>query len=236
MRVHVLQHVAFEGLGCIADWLEARHATITCTRFFESPQLPALDDVDFVIALGGPMSVNDEAALPWLRDEKRFLADAIAAGKPVLGICLGAQLMASALGARVYPGREKEIGWFPVFAEPTGAFNANDPNACVLPAQIDVFHWHGETFDLPPTARLLAHSAVCRHQAFQIGRRAIGLQFHLETTPASLESMLTHCADELVAGQRFIADAATIRATPAEHYRHANQLMYQLLDQLTTAP
>ena len=78
MRVHVLQHVAFEGLGCIADWLDARHATITCTRFFESPEIPALDDVDFVIALGGPMSVNDEAALPWLRDEKRFVAAAIA--------------------------------------------------------------------------------------------------------------------------------------------------------------
>ena len=231
MRVHVLQHVAFEGLGCIADWLDARHATVTCTRFFESPEIPALDDVDFVIALGGPMSVNDETTLPWLRDEKRFVAAAIAARKPVLGICLGAQLMASALGACVYPGSEKEIGWFPVFAEPAGT-DVKDGDAFVLPAQIDVFHWHGETFDLPPTARLLASSAVCRHQAFQIGRRAIGLQFHLETTPASMASMLAHCADELVTGQRFIAEATTIRATPRERVADANSLMGRLLDYL----
>ena len=234
MRVHVLQHVAFEGLGGIADWLDAHRASITCTRFFESPELPALDDVDFVIALGGPMSVNDETTLPWLRDEKRFVAAAIAAGKPVLGICLGAQLMASALGARVYPGPEKEIGWFPVSAEPAGT-NVKDSDTFVLPPQIDVFHWHGETFDLPPTARLLASSAGCRHQAFQIGPRAVGLQFHLETTPASMASMLAHCADELVPGQRFIASADQIRATPPERYRRANQLMNQLLDHLTAA-
>lgn len=231
MRVHVLQHVAFEGLGCIADWLDARHATTTFTRFFESPQLPTLGDVDFVIALGGPMSVNDEMALPWLRDEKRFIAAAIAAGKPVLGICLGAQLMASALGARVYPGPEKEIGWFPVFAELASA-DANDSGTFALPAQIDVFHWHGETFDLPPTARLLASSPACQHQALQIGPRAIGLQFHLETTPASMEAMLTNCADELVAGQRFIASAEQIRATPGEHFVTANALMRSVLDYL----
>ena len=231
MRVHVLQHVAFEGLGCIADWLDARHATTTFTRFFESPQLPKLDDVDFVIALGGPMSVNDEAALLWLRDEKRFIAAAIAAGKPVLGICLGAQLMASALGARVYPGPEKEIGWFPVFAELASA-DAKDSSTFALPTQIDVFHWHGETFDLPPTARLLACSPVCRHQAFQIGPRAIGLQFHLETTPASMEAMLTHCADELVPGQRFIASAEQVRATPGKHFVKANALMHSVLDYL----
>lgn len=231
MRVHVLQHVAFEGLGCIADWLDASHATTTFTRFFESPQLPALDDVDFVIALGGPMSVNDEAALLWLRDEKRFIAAAIAADKPVLGICLGAQLMASALGARVYPGPEKEIGWFPVFAELAGT-GVKDDDAFALPAQIDVFHWHGETFDLPPTARLLASSPVCRHQAFQIGPRAIGLQFHLETTPVSMEAMLTHCADELVASQRFIASAEQIRATPSEYFVTANALMRSVLDYL----
>ena len=172
------------------------------------------------------MSVNDEAALPWLIAEKAFVAEAERAGTPVLGICLGAQLIASALGARVFPGVEKEIGWFPLQA-PAAA-----PDCFAFPATTTVFHWHGETFDLPPTARLLASSAVCRHQAFQIGRRAIGLQFHLETTPASMASMLAHCADELVPGQRFIASADQIRATPRERVADANSLMGRLLDYL----
>ena len=114
MRIHVLQHVAFEGLGCIEAWLENRHAIVTFTRFFESDALPNLDDVDFIIALGGPMSVNDEDRFPWLADEKQFLAKAIQENKIVLGICLGCQLIASALGAKVYPNRDQEIGWFPV--------------------------------------------------------------------------------------------------------------------------
>jgi len=99
MDVHILQHVPFEGIGSIADWLSRRGATVTSTRFFETPQLPVLADIDLVIALGGPMSVNDEEQLPWLRSEKHFVAEAIAKGKAVLGICLGAQLIASALGA-----------------------------------------------------------------------------------------------------------------------------------------
>ena len=117
MRAHVLQHVSFEGLGSIAAWLSQRGAGTSSTRFFESDPLPALDDVDLLIILGGPMSVNDEEQLPWLREEKAFIARAVASGKAVLGICLGAQLIASALGSRVYPGSEKEIGWWRIAGE-----------------------------------------------------------------------------------------------------------------------
>src|SRR5690606_30657296 len=106
------QHVPFEGLGSMGPWLVRRKAEITFTRFFESPSLPDLSGMDLVIAMGGPMSVNDEAALPWLVHEKSFLRAAIGQGVPVLGICLGAQLIASALGAQVYPGPHREIGWF----------------------------------------------------------------------------------------------------------------------------
>lgn len=223
MRVHVLQHVPFEGLGSIETWLRQKNAKITYTRFFESDALPRLDAVDLVIALGGPMSVNDEHQLPWLRDEKRFVAEAIHAGKAVLGICLGAQLMANVLGARVYPGPEKEIGWFPVMAA------TQAPESFAFPQSVAVFHWHGETFDLPAGAWHLASSAGCRHQAFQLGARAIGLQFHLETTPESADAIIANCRHELVP-QRYIQSEAQLCAAPESAYRGINALMVKILE------
>jgi len=228
MRVHVLQHVAFEGLGSIEDWLAARAAAVTCSRFHESPALPALDGLDLVIAMGGPMSVNDEATLPWLRDEKRFLRAAIARGLPVLGICLGAQLIASALGARVVPGAHKEIGWFDIAATPAadGCFR--------FPQRCEVFHWHGETFDLPPGAVRLARSAACENQAFQLGANVIGLQFHLETTPASAASIIANCGAELVEAP-WVQPESALRAAPPQSYAHINALMGAVLSHLTRA-
>ena len=171
------------------------------------------------------MSVNDEEQLPWLREEKRFVADAIASNKAVLGICLGSQLIASALGSRIYPGAEKEIGWFPVFAEPAV------PGTFVFPASAEVFHWHGETFDLPAGAVHLASSAACRNQAFQIGARVIGLQFHLETTPESAEAIISNCAHELLP-QRFIQTESALRSVPAANYAGINALMTLILEYL----
>ncbi len=225
MHVHVLQHVPFEGLGSIKAWLLHRGVRVTCTRFFESTHLPALADIDFIIALGGPMSVNDEAQLPWLREEKHFIADAIASNKSVLGICLGAQLIASALGARVYLGAEKEIGWFPVFAEPAV------PGTFVFPVIAEAFHWHGEMFDLPTGAVHLASSAACKNQAFQIGARVIGLQFHLETTPESVEALISNCANELLP-QRYIQTKPVLRGVPVSNYAGINALMINTLEYL----
>ncbi len=227
MKAHILQHVPFEGPGSAAEWLRARGAVVSTTHFHEpSPSLPPVDEVDLVIALGGPMSVNDERIYPWLRAEKRFLSEAILRGKPVLGICLGAQLMASALGARVYPNADKEIGWFPVESEPEEAL------AFVFPASTTVFHWHGETFDLPPGAVRLASSKACRNQAFQVGARAIGLQFHLETTPESAEALISHCREELVRG-RFIQSERAIREQSERTYNDINRLMGNMLNYLT---
>src|SRR3990172_6278221 len=176
MRAHFFQHVPFEGLGSIAPWLEARGASVTGTRFFEEWTLPMANDVDLLIVMGGPMSVNDESIHPWLKDEKRFIKEAIARGKPVFGVCLGAQLIANAMGARVYANAEKEIGWFPIHR--VDKPRAGD--AFQFPKDSLVFHWHGETFDLPPGAVPLARSEGGENQAFQLGHKVIGLQVHLE--------------------------------------------------------
>ena len=118
LRIHVLQHVPFEGLGAIEAWLLERRADIHYTRFFDGDPLPPHDAVDLLIVMGGPMSVNDEVRLPWLEPEKRFVREAIERNIAVLGVCLGAQLIASALGSRVYSGPAKEIGWFPIQRAP----------------------------------------------------------------------------------------------------------------------
>lgn len=228
VRAHYLQHVPFEGLGSIADWLSARGAVVTATELFDPAQrLPAVEDFDLLIAMGGPMSVSDEAEYPWLVAEKALIADAVAAGKAVLGVCLGAQLIASALGAGVHPNPVKEIGWFPVAACP-----APPPGAFVFPESAQVFHWHGDTFELPRGAVRLASSEACKNQAFQLGERVMGLQFHLEVTPDSLAAMLADGAGELVSAA-WIQSAESMQATEPACYAGVNALLERVLDYLT---
>jgi len=224
MRAHFFQHVPFEGLGSIGSWLESRGASVTGTRFFEEFALPPVNDVDLLIVMGGPMSVNDESIYPWLNNEKRFIKEAIARGKTVLGVCLGAQLIANAMGARVYPNAEKEIGWLPIHRVHTPG--AEDTFR--FPKESVVFHWHGETFDPPPGAIRLARSEACENQAFQLGRTVIGLQFHLETTPQGAKDLVGQFRHELVPA-KFVQSEETILSTPAERYTAANTLMSDVL-------
>jgi GMP synthase-like glutamine amidotransferase len=223
MRAHWLQHVPFEGLGSIEPWLNANGYEISATRLFRSEELPALHDIDLLVVMGGPMSVNDEKEFPWLSAEKEFVRDAIHSGKAVLGICLGAQLIAAALDAHVYPNAVKEIGWFPVMpvATPGSAIRS-------FPESVDVFHWHGETFDLPSGATQLAKSKGCENQAFQFGDSVVGLQFHLETTPESAKAIVTNCRAELLPSE-YVQSESEILSTSPRKYRVINALMDQVL-------
>lgn len=230
MRVHVFQHVPFEGLGSIGTWLHDRGATVSATQFFEETvTLPPIADIDLLIVMGGPMSVNDASLYPWLLGEKRFIAEAIGRGTAVLGVCLGAQLIAGALGARVRPNPEREIGWFPISsAAPLEKAREDTTPVFRFPNGLTVFHWHGETFDMPSGAVHLASSEACRNQAFQYGRRVIGLQFHLEVTPQAIHDLVEGGREELIAGKS-VQSAERILAAPSLAYEQINRLMGDVL-------
>jgi len=226
MRVQVLKHVAFEGVGNMSAWLEARGATVDVTRFYQNATLPEIESLDLIIIMGGPMSVNDDARLPWLRDEKSFIAEALARNVPVVGVCLGAQLIANVLGARVYPNEHKEIGWFDVTARPCRE------GVLPLPDREKLFPWHGDTFELPADSVWLASSEACANQAFRYGSRVVGLQCHPETTPATVDGLVAHCGHELVPG-RYIQTEAQLKAVGQDHYQRLAGLMGQVLDYVT---
>lgn len=226
MNVQVLQHASFEGIGNMAEWLVAQGANVQHSYLFSDPRLPRPSGVDLVIAMGGPMSVNDEDRHPWLGAEKRFLREAIDAGVPMLGVCLGAQLIACVLGARVYHNAIKEIGWFTVDAV------GSTQELFRFPEKFTAFHWHGETFDLPSGAVRLAHTRTCENQAFQVGRRIIGLQFHLEVTCDGVQEMVNHGERELARGGAFVQTREAICEAAPDSYVAVKRLMHEVLDYL----
>jgi GMP synthase-like glutamine amidotransferase len=228
MRIHVLQHVPFEGPARIARWAAERGHALTTSHLYDGDRLPGIDAFERLVVMGGPMGVDDEDVYPWLRAEKACITSAIEAGRSVVGICLGAQLIASALGARVERHRHKEIGWFPVrLTEPGCAA----PLLRGLPSEQAVLHWHGDTFELPDGAVHLARSDGCEQQAFLFDDRVLALQFHLESTADSVAALCTHCADEVTPGP-FVQGVEPIQAGAGRHLVRCHQTLETLLDRL----
>jgi GMP synthase-like glutamine amidotransferase len=212
LRIQVFQHVAFEGLGSMEAWIADRGHAVSYVRFFAG-ELPSGPDADWIIVMGGPMGVHDEGAFPWLKAEKAALRAALDRGAAVLGVCLGAQLMADVLGAEVKPNAVKEIGWFPVAL--SDAAKATWLGR-VFPERFTPFHWHGDTFGIPAGAVPLGSSSACANQGFLWRERALGLQFHPEVTASSLAALMEACGSELsLAGTergRYVGDAGALRA------------------------
>jgi GMP synthase (glutamine-hydrolysing) len=208
-KIWVLQHHRVENLGRIANALEAAALAWQYVRSFEGQPIPKdMKGAGGLIVMGGPMGVYEQDRYPYLRDEMRLIENAIALGKPVLGVCLGSQLLAATLGAKVFKGSAKEIGWYPVTLDAAGL---DDRLFRGAPASFTALHWHGDIFDLPAGAVALASSAQTAIQAYRHGTNAYGLLFHIEPTAAIVAGMVREFAAELeeaqVDGSKIIAAA-----------------------------
>ena len=224
MNIHYLQHVPFEGLGSMQQQLQLAGHHIQSTQLYAGQALPEISEVDWLIVMGGPMGIYDENQYPWLVAEKQFIRACIDAGKLVLGVCLGAQLIADVLGAAVTANPHREIGWFPI--QLTGKAKALGLNS-VFTEEAEVFHWHGDTFAIPSGAINIASSEACLNQGFVYKSKVVGLQFHLETTEQSAGALISHCADELD-GSRFVQSAEDMLRQP-QRFDAINRMMAALL-------
>lgn len=225
MRLHYLQHVPFEDADNIAVWARQRGHTLTHTRLDLGQPLPDQGTFDWLVVLGGPMNIYEHDRYPWLVREKEFIRASIDRGVWFLGVCLGAQLAADVLGGPVTRNRQQEIGWFEV------SLTAEGQQASLFrefPDRFPAFHWHGDTFAIPPGAVRLASSEACENQAFQYRDRVVGLQFHWDYSLAGVQRMICHCGNELVDGPA-IQQTQQLLAAP-ERLGRTQELLDQLLD------
>ncbi len=227
MLIHALYHEPFEGPGNIRNWADMRGFTINATALYNNDPLPQPDDFDMLLIMGGSMSVNEEEKYLWLKAEKHLIRESVGKNKAILGICLGAQLISDALGGRVYKNKAKEIGWFPVQFNKT---LLNNKLKRIVPDELTVFHWHGETFDNPPGAVGFASSEITPNQAFIMGNRVIGLQFHLEMTQGNINEICNCCSEELVE-DAYVQNAEQI-FTRKHNIDACNTLMFDILNYL----
>ena len=225
MHIHYLQHIPLEDPAACLDWARERNIILTSTHLYRDANFPDPDSFDGLLIMGGDMSVYEEDKFPWLTAEKAWIKQVIATGKPVLGICLGSQLLADVLGAEVFPNTEKEIGWFPIDltaeARKTELFRS-------WPSPVPVFHWHGDTFTLPEGAAPIASSEATKHQGFILDN-VLALQFHPELTAGQIIRFAAEFPEDLIPAAH-VQDAETIAALSNQHEKKTLDLMYDLLD------
>jgi len=231
MRLHAFYHVPFEDVGSIKAWAAEKGHELSSTSFFAGETPPPVSEYDMLVVMGGPMSVYDEKEHPWLAVEKKAILAAVAADKIVLGVCLGAQLLSVALGGTVSRNPVPEIGWFKVEMTPEGLA---EPALAGFPQSFYAFHWHGDVFSIPPGAVHAASSAACANQAFVYKHKAVGLQFHLETTPPGMQNLIKHCVDDVAVPGPTIHHPKQMHAG-REAFKDIKKLMYGMLDALAEA-
>lgn len=228
MKLHYLQHVQFENPGTILTWAKEHNCIVTSTHFYDDGELPTQKDYDWLVVMGGPMNILDEENYPWLAREKIFIREAIDSGKVVIGICLGAQLIAHVIGGTVTKNPNLEIGWFPVTLSRN---SRNSPIFSFFPQKPMVFQWHGDTFNnLPEDAICIAGNEACSHQAFMYNERVFGFQFHLESTKKIIEDLVSNCENEMLPGV-FVQSKEELSSHP-EYIQQINEWMDMFLTQL----
>lgn len=230
LRIHCLIHVSFEGIGHIESWAKKHKHHLSYTHLYKEIKFPNQDEFDMLIVMGGPMNIYQEDIYPWLVTEKKFIKKSIESDKIVVGFCLGSQLIADVLGAKVTQNKEKEIGWFPIQLTDEGkkTFIFQDKN---IP--FSVFHWHGDTFSIPPNSIRLASSNGCHNQAFLYNNKVLGLQFHLEVTYDSLGEMIRNGVDELT-DDKYIQSTQEIKDKSYDSLLQCNNLLEHILDRLSS--
>jgi len=224
MRMHYIQHVPFEDMANIEGWALDRGYDISKTLLYEDEPLPPLDKFDWLVVMGGSMNIYEHDKYPWLVREKDFLKHAISGAKIVLGICLGAQLIADVLGGKVRKNSYKEVGWHKVSLTPEAS---RSKFFKILPREFTAFQWHGDTFTVPPGAVRTAWSEACANQAFEYGK-AIGLQFHLESSMDSIDHLIENCSDELVDGEYIQKPKELL--SKVDRFPEVNSLMARFLE------
>ncbi len=227
MHIHYLIHVPEELPGAIATWANEKKLQQTYTLLYENAEFPAIESFDILVIMGGPMNIYEHEKYPWLPFEKQFIRSSIDANKKVLGICLGAQIIADVLGAKVVPNLDSEIGWFPVQ-------KTNNAEAHPLLKSLElntVLHWHGDRFEIPKNAIHLIQSAACKQQAFLYKNNVLAFQFHIEMTSDNLKKMIDLDRKSLVKSKWVMTEEELLKG--AENIEQNNQLLFSILNRFT---